>query len=85
MYAKYNRVTPLNKARVDEPCVENCAHPGYYAASSGNFLATVRDHYSLPSFDRKSAGVRHFATGARNQTLCCSTSQVTEFPKFPDG
>jgi len=28
---------------------ENCALQGYYAASSGNFLPTFRDNFSVPS------------------------------------
>jgi len=48
MYAKRDRVAQLNTARVNKPCVENCAHPGYYAANSGNFLPTFRDNQSVP-------------------------------------
>jgi len=29
--------------RLEHRIVENCALPGYYAASSGNFLPTFRD------------------------------------------
>ena len=49
MYAKCDRVAPLNTACVDKPCGESCAHPGYYAANSGNFSPTFRDNLSVPS------------------------------------
>jgi hypothetical protein len=35
--------------------LENCAHLDYYAASSGNFLPTVRDNISVPSSGFKNA------------------------------
>ena len=35
---------------------ENCALLGYYAASSGNFLLTVRDNLSVPSYYTASSG-----------------------------
>jgi NAD-dependent dihydropyrimidine dehydrogenase PreA subunit len=48
MYAKCGRVEALNAARVDKPCVENCAHPVYYAANSDKILPTFRDNLSVP-------------------------------------
>jgi len=32
---------------------ENCAHRGYYAASSGNSFSTFRDNLAVPSSEVK--------------------------------
>jgi hypothetical protein len=50
---------------------ENCALPGYYAASSGNVLPTFRDNLSVPSSWVKNllkiGPIGCFETSVRNQ------------------
>ena len=67
----YTTSSPLLAYNIMSESV-NCALPGYYAPSSGNFLLTFRDNLSVPSWGFKNPRAQFPATSRRKPKITLS-------------